>query len=151
MHDLTAIANGIVRKNFPELMDEDIQVKYKSLDDAVMQCCKLQSDGFYLEVDTTVQEAPVEVIEGGLAHEFAHIVEERKKSLFDTLRDRIAYKISPRYRRLTERNTDIETIMRGYGAQLLVFLQYCETKGFPHYLEDGLSIREVQQLLNVRQ
>jgi len=151
MHDLTAIVNGIVRKGFPELMDEDIQVNYEPLADSVMQSGAFKSEGFYIEVDTTVQDAPVEVLEGGLAHELSHIAVDRNESLFRNFRHSIAYRISPRYKRLVERDTDMQTIMRGYGRQLIVFLQYCEAKGYPHYREDGLSIREVQQVLNARQ
>ena len=150
MHDLTAIVNGIVRTSFPELMDEDIQVTYAYINDAVMQSGAFKSEGFYIEVDTTVQDAPVEVLEGGLAHELSHLAEDRKESSFRRFRDSIAYRISPRYKRLVERDTDVETIMRGYGRQLIVFLQYCEGKGCPHYREDGLSIREVQQVVNYR-
>ena len=50
---------------------------------------------------------------------------------------------------MDERNIDLQVILRGYGPQLLSFLRYSEEKGFPHYKEDGLSIRELSLLLSL--
>ena len=148
MNNLIEITDSIITASFPELIDEDIQIEYTSIDDVVMQSGYLSPEGFYIEVDNNVQDAPVDVIEGGVAHELSHIAEYLKESRFHSMRNGIAYRISSRYKRLVERNTDVDTIMRGYGHQLLAFLQYCEQKGFPHYHEDGLSIREVNKLLS---
>ncbi|MBW2990535.1 hypothetical protein KY348_02400 [Candidatus Woesearchaeota archaeon] len=147
MNNLKEIIDKIIRDAFPELMSEDIKIEYKSLNDALLECGSLTGEGFYIEVDTTLENAPVEVKEGGLAHELAHVSKDRDKRLISKLRDRFASFISKRYKTLDERNTDLEVIIRGYGPQLLSFLEYSEKKGFPHYKEDGLAIREVKSLL----
>lgn len=148
MNNLIEIRDRIITTSFPELMDGGIQVEYKSLEDAVMQSGTLSPEGLYIEVDNSMEDAPTDVVEGGIAHELSHFVEDLKESMFHSIRHSLAYSISPRYKRLVERNTDVSTIMRGYGHQLLAFLQYCEKKGFHHYYEDGLSIIEVNKLLS---
>jgi hypothetical protein len=148
VENLAKIRDNIIIKNFPELMDDDIQVEYNNLEDALFEYGELSEEGFYIEVDESLKDAPEEVIEGGLAHELSHILTDKKEHRNLNFRDRLAYKFSLNYRTLDERNTDFLVIIRGYGNQLLTFLKYAEKKGFPHYKEDGLSIREIEALLS---
>ena len=97
-----------------------------------------------------MKKAPVDVLEGGLAHELSHIIIEKRTNENPKWRDFLAYRISKKYKALDERNTDVEVILRGYGPKLLSFLEYAEKLGFPHYKEDGLSIRELQKILGAR-
>ncbi|HEV8515829.1 MAG TPA: hypothetical protein VGQ59_21255, partial [Cyclobacteriaceae bacterium] len=82
-----------------------------------------------------------------IAHELCHIIEERKLGTRRSLADKLAYKISTRYKTLDERNTDIQVVLRGYGAELLEFMTFAEQKGFDFYEEDGLAVRELKVLL----
>ncbi len=148
VENLTKIRDRIIIKSFPELMDYDIQVEYNDLKDALLEYGELSEEGFYIEVDTSLENAPEKVIEGGMAHELSHILTDKKESKNLTFRDKLAYKLSEKYRTLDERNTDLLVIIRGFGNQLLTFLKYAEEKGFPHYKEDGLSIREIEALLS---
>ena len=86
---------------------------------------------------------------GGFAHELGHISKELMLKKEQTLMDKMIYRRSKTYKTLDERNTDLQTILRGYGPQLLSLLIYNEEKGFPHYKENGLSIREVSLLLSL--
>jgi hypothetical protein len=147
VENLAKIRDRVIKKGFPELMNDDIQIEYSALDDALFEYGELSEEGFYIEVDTSLKDAPEEVIEGGLAHELSHILTDKKEDKNLTLRDKLAYKFSLRYRGLDERNTDLLVIIRSFGNQLLAFLKYAEEKGFPHYKEDGLSIREIEMLL----
>jgi hypothetical protein len=148
MHDLGLIRDRIIKKAFPELMDEDIQVEYAKLEDALLEYASLTGEGFYIEVDESLKKAPIEVLEGGFAHELSHILVDKTAGITATIRDRLAYSISERYKTLDERNTDVNVVIRGYGSQLLAFLEYAEKEGFPHYKEDGLSILEVRAILS---
>ena len=148
MNNLEEIRDDVIRNGFSELMDEDIQVEYKSLDDALFEYGGLTEEGFYIEVDESLKEAPRDVMEGGLAHDLSHILTDKNLSMGLRLRDRLAYRVSKRYKTLDERNTDLQVIIRGYGRQLLAFLIYSEEQGFPYYKGDGLSIREVSAILN---
>jgi len=149
MNDLQEIRDSIIHRAFPELMDEDIQIEYTALDDAVFECGLLTPEGFYIHTDETMKEAPREVVEGGLAHELTHLVVDKKSNRNTLILERIAYRLARGYKTLVERDTDVQTILRGYGRQLVAFLEYCEQQGFEHYKEDGLSIREIKALLSV--
>lgn len=148
MNNLSEIRDKVIKSGFPELMSEDIQVEYKKLEDAVFECGGLTEEGFYIEVDKSMENAPESVIEGGFAHELSHILIDKTQGIGLTLRDGLARTLSKRYKTLDERNTDLQVIIRGYGGQLLSFLEYSDKKDFPHYKEDGLSIREVKQILS---
>lgn len=148
MQNLAEVRDRVIKKGFLELMDEDIQVEYKNLDDALLEYCGLTSDGYSIEVDASMKNAPIDVMEGGFAHELSHILTDLGEARSSKRRDRWARIISKRYRTLDERNTDLQVIIRGFGSQLLAFLEYSQEKGFDHYKEDGLSIREVRAILS---
>lgn len=148
MNDLAQIRDDVIKEGFPELMDVDVQIEWKKLQDALMEYGGLTKEGYYIEVDESLRGCDdVEIIQGGLAHEFVHVIADIKmKTRAVIRRDRFARKISKEYRRLDERNTDLEVLVRGFGQRLLKFLRYAEEKGFPYYQEDGLSIREVEAI-----
>jgi hypothetical protein len=148
MNKLEKIRDEIIKKAFPELKEEDIQIEYKKLDDALVEWGALTGEGFYLEVDEGLKNAPRDVLEGGIAHDLCHVVSEKEQGRFESWLDGVLYRNFKRYMRLDERNTDVEAVLRGYGQQLLTFLEYAEKEGHPRYREDGLSIIELQKLLS---
>jgi len=151
MQDLAKIRDLVIKSGFPELMAEDIQTEYKKLDDALLEYCGLTQEGYCIEVDNSMKDAPEDVIEGGLAHELSHILTDIGQERSFKRRDRWARRISKRYNILDERNTDLQVIIRGFGPQLLAFLEYSQEKELDHYKEDGLSIREVKAILSAGQ
>lgn len=147
--DLEKIVNKLITDSFPELMSQDVEVKWKKMKDACMSMGEFRSnEGFYLRVDKGMKDANKSTLIGGIAHELSHMVDALKLGKKLARKDKIAYKISKRYRTLDERNTDLQVIIRGYGAELLEFMHYSQKNGFQYYEEDGLSIREIQAILN---
>jgi hypothetical protein len=144
--DLSQILNTVIRRGFPELLGEDIQIEFLKVKASLLNYGELTHEGFYVEVDTSLRKAPIEVLIGGIAHECAHIVVDRLVGRKFLSGDMIAYRISKRYKTLDERNTDLEVILRGFGIELLAFLRYSEKLKLSHFREDGLSIREVELL-----
>ena len=51
MNDLALLRDQVVKRGFPELLAEDIQVEYKHLEDALLEYGTLNPEGFYIEVD----------------------------------------------------------------------------------------------------
>ena len=147
MTDLTGLLDGVIHRGFPELLGEDIRIEYLTLRDSLLTYGKLSHEGFYIEVDKALHNAPIKVLRGGIAHECAHIVFDKSKGNKTLSIDMFAYRVSRQYRILDERNTDLEVILRGYGPELLEFLHYSVQLGLDHYREDGLSIREIESLL----
>jgi hypothetical protein len=149
MNNLDELKDEIVIKGFPELLDEDIKIEYQELEEGMFSQGEFKGGGYYIDVDETLKEAPKEVLEGGIAHEISHIVIAKKTGRLEKLMDDILYRIYGKYESLVERNTDIQTIMRGYGKQLLEMMRYSEGKmGYNHFKEDGLSIAEIKSILN---
>ena len=151
VNDLPQIVDRVIAKRFPELLGEDIRIEYTNLHDSLLEYGELTGEGYYIEVDETLRNAPREVLVGGIAHELAHIVIEKNLDRKALSGDALAYRISSRYKTLDERNTDVEVILRGFGRELLDFLLYSEKLQLDHYREDGLSIREVRILIGDEQ
>ncbi len=149
MTNLEELRDQVISRGFPELMAEDIQVEYKKLKDALFEYGRLSQEGYYIEIDESLTDAPERVLIGGLAHELSHILTDRSSEKKLISQDRLAYRISSRYKVLDERNTDLEVILRGFGKDLLHFLEYSERNEYPHYKEDGLSAREVKRILGL--
>lgn len=148
MNSLEEIRDEMIIKSFPELIREDIQIEYLSLADALLQHGGFTEEGFYIEVDYSLKNCPKTIIQGGMAHELSHVLTDYNRNIGASLIDRILYKCIKNYKTMDERNTDLQVVIRGYGKELLDFLEYSEKEGYPHYKEDGLSIRELKQILN---
>ena len=150
MTELKDIKDDVIKKGFPILLGEDICISYAHLDDALMTQGKLDPDGYYIKVDWKLRDAPLDILEGGIAHGLAHIIWNRQSNLEVSLCDLIAYKISLKYKELVEKEADITTVIRGYGHQLLALLKYSEKLGYRYCKDQGLSIGELGVLLNAK-
>lgn len=145
--NLDKILNKIITSSFPELMGEDIQISWESIDDSLMVQGRLSEEGFYIEVDDSLKNSSNSVIIGGIAHELCHIVVSKGLTLKERRIDSLLYRLSKRYRTMDERNTDLQAIIRGFGKELLEFMEYSESAGFDYYKEDGLSFREIKSIV----
>jgi len=147
MADLKPILDSIIPRGYKELLGHDIQIEYEKLEDALAQYSRLKPEGFYIEIDDTVRSASESVKIGLIASELSHIVEDVTTPAWAILKDRILYRFSKRYRILDERNTDLTTVLRGFGRELYEVMRFAEEHGYPYYREDGLSLRELEILL----
>ena len=147
MHDLLAVKDGIVAKGFPELALMDLSLKYEDLDDAYFEFDRIRKGRYHIDVDITLHKAPLGVLEGGMAHELAHISEDCKRGGLAHRADMILYSIFPAYETRDERKADMLAVKRGYGAQLLEFLKYANQRREDFTVEDGLTVEELERLL----
>lgn len=148
MTDIKSILEYILTK-FPELRSKDIQIEWTESEESLLSVQELDPEGWIIEVDKDLENAKEAVIRGGIAHELCHILTDLKWKNSSRLLDRLLYKISRRYEILDERNTDLETILRGFGPELLAFMVESEKAGLDFHEEDGLSIRELKALLHL--
>lgn len=142
MHDLNQIIAEIVPQAFPELAGKKIELEYVRLDDASFDCVSYR-EHYWIRVDKDMASAPRRVLVGGLAHELCHFILNKKETVWQALK----YKLSKSYRIIVERNTDLETIKRGFGPQLLALARYNETQNDGYDAESGLSAAELENLL----
>lgn len=147
--ELRGIKDEIIKSAFPELMDSDIAIEFVDIKDSFMQVGELEDEGHFIEVDESLikirgDREEVNVLKGGIAHELAHIIKE-PKGLLNKWIEKFLYRVSWKFKELDERNTDFTVVLRGYGKELLKFLEYCE-KDHSRYREDGLSQIELEIL-----
>lgn len=143
VNDSRNLLNEVIVSGFPELLRLEIQVSFKTGLDTVMKIVSLAEEGWLIQIDDSLRKAERAVLVGGIAHELSHIVRDGRASWLHIF----FYKCSARYREAIERDVDVDTILRGFGNELLSFTQYSENKWL-HFKEDGLSPREVEFLVN---
>ena len=137
------IMEGMIKKGFPDLYKESITLKYYMKRKNCFMDYSLYSDKSYsIGISEIMKNCSVAVFKGGLGHELSHIARERTET---KTQDRL-YKKYKEYRLLEERDTDLETIIRGYGKELLKFVEFTD-KIKAYTKEAGLSAREVRNLL----
>ena len=145
-HNLPQILNEGRTKGFPELSDRHIMTRWI-----------ISSQGFDLRtplppfwnfydigVNADLGTAPIEVIQGGIAHELAevrsHVIFGRVKSALGSLHSYF----SPNHRNNVEEAIDTVVIVRGYGPQLAVAFEYLD-KQIPKQSKIGLSPEKIRE------
>jgi len=146
MSYLKSTLDTIIRKSFYELIGEEIHIDYKESKKYSLCHGYMPKSGWYINVNEELSKAPPAVVEGGIAHELAHIVTEKQYGRALTKLGKLE-NISRKHKTVNERNTDVTVILRGYGPQLQSYFEYMEKQGSRHRKQDGLSVREVATLL----
>lgn len=138
-------------EKYPELEKHKIFIKYEKLEDAYAMSA-LRMFGFDIRIDNSVKKLPDKIIIACIASELSHCVRDLKllKNPNGIINDRIKYKLDPNYMKNDERETDIETVKRGLGYELLALMEYEESRGEDEDGEedDGLTINELRQMLS---
>ena len=65
--------------------------------------------------------------------------------------EQLRYEHSKKYRSSNERETDLFVVERGYGHQLLAFVEYHDKRFKPYTEKDGLTAEELKEILRARQ
>jgi hypothetical protein len=136
----------LIRRHFPELRRVRIALQAGDYD-CWMYYEPAGRRSFILGVDRSLEGAPRRVLEGGFAHELAHITRDIRYSPFQLDRAFGRYQRSLAWSIRDERNTDLEAIRRGCGPQLLALMRYGRARGYPSCREQGLLIGEVRRRL----
>lgn len=135
---------------YPELDKKNIFIKYEKLDDAYA-VSRLWKYGFEIKIDNSVKPLSEKIKIACIVSELSHCVRDLKllKNPNGIINDRIQYKNSEEYMKKDERDTDIETVNRGFGNELLAFMEYEESRGEDEDGEedDGLTITELKNLI----
>ena len=146
-----AILRRIVANSFPDLKRLRIAIEFGELDRDTCFFYSVEAGRYRITVSNCLRRAPRRVLEGGIAHELAHIVQDsrlgpRQRDLAYQRYDR-----SPAYRMRDERKTDLRQIDRGYGPQLLAFLSYARRLGFRFTRQHGLLSAEISSRLRMHE
>lgn len=147
MPKLEVIKQEIVTKGFPELSNVDISVSYKRLKDAYFEVDRIRKGAYHIDTNMSLRKAPIIVIEGGMAHEIAHIAMDFR---WDDLTHKIEmdkYRTCKLYEAKDERKTDQLVIARGYGLQLLEFSRYADARRKKVTENNGLTTGELEKII----
>jgi hypothetical protein len=140
--------NKIIKKSFPELLNLEFSLEYEDLDDSFAETWETNKTSFVFVLDKSFIDAEEEVIVGLIVHELSHISQDLRLLRFERWVDEFLNKHFKRYSLLDERNADLSAVLRGYGQNLLKFLRFIERE-FPDFETEGLSINELEILLNI--
>src|SRR5690348_11868219 len=123
------ILRTVIRRGFPELRIIKIALQF-GVYDCWMFYEPLGRRRFLLGVDESLAGAPRRVLEGGFAHELAHIVRDTAYSPVQLELAFERYRTSLAWRIREERHADLEAIRRGFGPQLLALMAYARRHGY---------------------
>lgn len=136
----------MIRTSFPELEEQKIIIGYKNMGNAYFLFETNQAPLYKIFVNNDVKRHPLEIARGGIAHELCHFVNRLNLSEYMRKKDEELYRKNPLYRKLDERNTDLQTILRGYGKELLALNSL---KRVSSMADGGLTPEEIKKLLKL--
>lgn len=140
----------VIRRGFPELIAVEIKTNYKNLPDAYFEFTRFSRKSYLIEVDNFLKHVKKEVVLGGISHELAHIKREASTGIICSFLDEVIYNNLQRYQRWDERRTDLLVVERGLGPELLEFLIYADKRREKYTSQDGLTVKELENLLRKR-
>jgi hypothetical protein len=140
-----SILRILVRRGFPELLGRTFHIRFGNYDDWMWY--DLSAEAFVIGVDNSLAGAPRCVLEGGLAHELAHIVRDLRLAPFQRGLAYERYRVNRAYRVRDEQDTDRELIRRGYARQLLALILWARKRGYTSGREHGLLLGEVYRIV----
>lgn len=150
---LKKIRQELVNRAFPELRGVPISENYARLEENYMVANLLSTCKYLIEVNPVLRGVDRPIVRGVMCHELVHISDEQAMDVKESQRDCELYENSIAYRLEVERQTDLKVIERGFGNDLLAFLDFAERvdcgvqRGLYCY---GLSADEVREMLGIR-
>lgn len=146
MARLDRILRRLVATAYPELKRLRIAIAFAGLPDDTLLRYDCAAGRFSVSVGDFLRDAPVHVLEGGIAHELAHVVRDSRLAPRLLARAYDRYDRSRSYRVRDERATDRLAVDRGLGPQLLAFLAHARSRGYRFTPEHGLHTSEIAAL-----
>jgi len=148
MPKLKHIKNGLIRDHFPEYTDLSVRVYYASLgDDNLMDFGAFgdSKGGYFVGVDKIFKRAPIDVVVGGMAHEFAHGLHVLHHNWVESWIDHLKYSFSKRHYAAQEITVDMTVLERGLAPQLIAFVNWTTNRG--HSPDLYVSLDEMERFL----
>lgn len=142
----------IVLEKYPELKGYTFYIRYRSLSDAYAQCVLISTRKVDIEVDIDLKDENDTLKIAAIASELSHVLKANILSLipfdFGNFLEGFIYEISTTYRKYDEKQTDLETVRRGFGEELLELLKYDDEDTTDLKDEsEGLSKTELEAIL----
>lgn len=147
MPKLKDIKTKIIRDHFPEYGGISVKVYYASLGEDLMDFGAFgdSKGGYYVGVNRLFKRAPIDVVVGGMAHEFAHGLHVMDHNWVESWMDYFKYRFSKRHYEVQEIAADMAVLERGLAPQLIAFVNWTTNKG--HSPDLYVSLDEMERFL----
>ncbi len=147
-HSIERVLRRLITRSFPELLRLRIGIAWEELGPG--ECFEYYESGgrFQVAASPRMRGASRRAIEGGLAHELAHIARDTRMGPWQRDRAFERYRRSRKYRMQEERATDRLAVERGYGPHLIELAKQAKRLGITFRREHGLLRREVSALVH---
>jgi hypothetical protein len=143
---LETLLRQIVSRSYPELRRLRIGIAFEDLEPADCLQCYTRDGRFRIAVSPLLRDAPRKALEGGLAHELAHVLRDCRLGPFSARLSSERLAASRSYRLREERATDRAAIERGYGPHLIALVRFARRLDIRFYRENGLLPEEIARL-----
>ena len=147
MNKLDFIKGNLIRTGFRELRFMNVSIDYSNSPDYYF-AVEGKWRSHHIEVDESLRNVSNLVLEGGIAHELGHLIRDYQTNPLKRLLGGEPNENDPDYERYDERATDMLVIERGFGSQLLAFVQYHNKRRKKYKKEDGLTEKEIKSVLS---
>ena len=145
MYNLNNLLIKIVEKNYQELQEKSFVIRFVDKENIFGES-ERRNGHYILSIDNTLKRARRITLKGVIGHELSHIVRDENLSKYNEKKSRILYNKAKVYRISDDTLTDLETIFRGLGRELLAFRRSVIRRG---YVNDGyLSVQQIETILN---
>lgn len=142
-----------VLQKYPELKKYSFAIKHSRLSDAFAMLT-MEDKKVVIEIDDDLRNEDESLTIAAIASEVSHVLREDKLSLIPlglgNYMEGWIYERSKIYRNYDKRQTDIETVRRGFGKQLLELLKYDDVDAIDECEKsEGLSVAELETILRM--
>jgi hypothetical protein len=145
---LERILRKLVLRSFPELRRLRIGIAFEELAPGDCMECYTLRGRFRIAVSPLMRGAPRRALEGGIAHELAHILKDHRLGPVQLALGFARSASSRTFRIREERATDRSAVERGYGPHLIALVRFARRHGIRFYRENGLVAEEIASLHN---
>jgi hypothetical protein len=147
---LESVLRQMVLRSYPELRRFRVGIAFEDLESGDCLQCYTRNGRFRIAVSPLLRDAPRRALEGGLAHELAHVLRDCRLGPFSAKLSSERIAASRSYRLREERATDLTAIERGYGPHLMELVRFARRLGIRFYRENGLLPEEIARLSRMR-
>jgi hypothetical protein len=143
---LQALLRQVILRSFSELRRLRIGIAFEDLAPGDFLEYYTLRGRFRIAVSPLLRGAPRRALEGGIAHELSHILQDHRLGPAQ-LESAFARSASSRtYRIREERAADRHAVERGYGPHLIALVRFARRLGIRFYRENGLVAAEIVNL-----
>lgn len=146
MADLQETVERMISEKYTELMKINIRIG-SAIGNKLAMDHTTKKNHTIIKIKEQAKSAPEDVLIGGLAYELSTILSNLERRKTHGILEWIAYTISPKYRKLRRKDRDIEGVIRGYGKNMISFIEYCEENNVS-YRPIGFSPVELKCILS---